>query len=171
MSPRSMHPKPLTCANTPKPPLACRSRYSIVRAGSRCFATSHGLYAASGNRLGQTSSGPCEVLSGHEHPPRSTAATAATAIWQLVAPDPGRDSQAVEAQGGHHSRLRRRPPQDWRSTRHRLTLRPSTMPRGAALKRKCHQHGVSATGRPVGLPERPSPRKSLRRVRAVRVLH
>jgi len=24
-SPRSMHPKPLTCANTRKPPLACRS--------------------------------------------------------------------------------------------------------------------------------------------------
>jgi hypothetical protein len=29
------------------------------------------------------------------------------------------------------------------------------MPRGAALKRKCHQHGVNATGRPAGQPEGP----------------
>jgi len=41
-----MHPKPLTCANTPKPPLACHSDWSLVRVGTRCFATSRGLYAA-----------------------------------------------------------------------------------------------------------------------------
>ena len=46
-----MHPKPLTCANTRKLPLNCRSRYSTVRAGSRCFATSRGLYAACQNGL------------------------------------------------------------------------------------------------------------------------
>ena len=46
-----MHPKPLTCGNTPKPPLNCRSRYSTVRAGSRCFATSRGLTAACQNGL------------------------------------------------------------------------------------------------------------------------
>jgi len=41
-----MHPKPLTWANTRKPALACSSDWSLVRAGSRCFATSRGLYAA-----------------------------------------------------------------------------------------------------------------------------
>jgi len=52
-----MHPKPLTCANTPKLSLACRSGYSLVRVVSHCFATSRGLYAACQNGLVEGHSG------------------------------------------------------------------------------------------------------------------
>ena len=52
-----MHPKPLTCANTRKSPLACHSGWSLVRTGSRCFATSRGLYAACQKGLVEDHSG------------------------------------------------------------------------------------------------------------------
>jgi len=71
-SPRSMHPEPLTCVNAWKPPLACSPDWSLVRTGSRCFATSRGLYAAWRKALLEGhSDGGCSSSSGRpgEHSP------------------------------------------------------------------------------------------------------
>ena len=84
--PQVAYPKPLTCANTWKPPLACRWRYSTVRAGSRCFTTSRGLHEDHSGGYRIETLRPDGVLAGRHLVDHPTPQVTLLATLQRVRP-------------------------------------------------------------------------------------